>query len=109
VTLKPLIALARSENTVVQSKALHALGYFSSSSSPMSYPSVKLQKEAASALRLFHSIPTQSLLATTTAFPPAASQITLAATNLSHSSHVRVRAVCAVVRAACAVTRVRFD
>jgi hypothetical protein len=92
VTLKPLIALARSENTVVQSKALHALGYFSSSS-PMSYPSVKLQKEAASALRLFHSIPTQSLLATT-AFPPAASQITLAATNLSHSSHVRVCGVC---------------
>jgi hypothetical protein len=103
VTLKPLIALARSENTVVQSKALHALGYFSSSSSPMSYPSVKLQKEAASALRLFHSIPTQSLLATTTAFPPAASQITLAATNLS--SHVRVCAVCAVVRAACAAMR----
>jgi hypothetical protein len=102
VTLKPLIALARSENTVVQSKALHALGYFSSSSSLMSYPSVKLQKEAASALRLFHSIPTQSLLSSPTAFPPTASQITLAATNLSHAAHVRACAcvcVCVCVRA----------
>jgi len=77
--LKPLIALTRSGNEKVRSKAACALQAFSSS--PTLYPSLKIQKEAALALRnisqpftvssSFSSAPmqVQSLLVHTSARP----------------------------------------